>query len=86
MECLKNPGPDGFQAVFYKSQWSIVGQALYDMVKRIFQFPYVDKDLNETLITLIPKVEKVSKMKDFRPISLCNVSYKVITKLLAYHL
>lgn len=41
--------------------------------------------LNDTLKSLIPKVENV-KMKDFRPINLCNDSYKVITNIISQRL
>ncbi|KAF7815570.1 reverse transcriptase [Senna tora] len=44
------------------------------------------KDLNRTLITLIPKIDVPEKLKDFRPIGLCNVVYKVITKILVLRL
>lgn len=83
---LKAPGPDGIQVVFYQSQWSIVGPAVCHLVKNCFANPTMNSSINETLITLIPKVEAVVSMKDFRPIGLCNVSYKIITKLLARRL
>lgn len=38
--------------------------------------------LNATFIALIPKCEKPSSFNEFRPISLCNVVYKVITKVI----
>lgn len=37
-------------------------------------------------ITLIPKIDMVTSMKHFRPIGLCNVSYKTITKIISYRL
>ena len=42
--------------------------------------------LNRTVITLIPKVNQPSKMSEFRPISLCNVFYKIIAKTIANRL
>ncbi|XP_057760081.1 uncharacterized protein LOC130980412 [Arachis stenosperma] len=83
---LKAPGKDGMQAIFYQNKWDLIGTDLCQLVQKIFQNPQEVKDINETLITLIPKVEPVMNLKQMRPISLCNVSYKVITKILARRL
>lgn len=42
--------------------------------------------MNETLVVLIPKVPNPDSLKQFRPISICNVIYKIITKLIASRL
>jgi hypothetical protein len=42
--------------------------------------------LNATFLTLIPKEERVTNPKQFRPITLCNVIYKIITKVISLRL
>nr|KYP63874.1 Retrovirus-related Pol polyprotein LINE-1 [Cajanus cajan]KYP63887.1 Retrovirus-related Pol polyprotein LINE-1 [Cajanus cajan] len=86
MGSLKAPGPDGFQAIFYQTQWSTVGESLCQLIRDIQVEPSKVATLNHTLITLIPKVDNVSSLKQMRPISLCNVAYKVLTKALASRL
>lgn len=55
-------------------------------MQQVFQRPSLIDDINHTLLTLIPKVLEPSKPSDFRPIALCNVIYKVVTKVLANRL
>uniref|UniRef100_A0A6N2LZA0 Reverse transcriptase domain-containing protein n=1 Tax=Salix viminalis TaxID=40686 RepID=A0A6N2LZA0_SALVM len=69
----KAPGLDGYTSLFFKSAWSIIGD---DFCMAI----------NHSLISLIPKSAHASTPNDFRPISCCNVIYKVISKLLVNHL
>lgn len=83
---FKAPGPDGFQAIFFQNQWQVVGKTFCEMVQKIFEEPDRIVEVNGTLITLIPKKDMVTCMRDFRPISLCNVSYKTVTKIIAQKL
>lgn len=82
----KAPGPDGYQAVFYQSQWRTIGPSLCRMIKDMWDSPWKIKDINATYLALIPKTENVCNMKQLRPIGLCNVAYKVITKLISNRL
>jgi len=72
--------------MFYKSQWEVVGELFCNIIKGIFEDPIIIKEHNETFIALIPKVVCVENMNQFRPISLCNVSYKIVTNILSIRL
>ncbi|KAK2390980.1 hypothetical protein QL285_064484 [Trifolium repens] len=82
----KSPGPDGFNPAFYQKFWEICGDEVFAAVKDWLWRGYFPSSLNETNICLIPKGDNPVSMKDFRPISLCNVLYKVVSKLLANRL
>lgn len=43
-------------------------------------------ELNDANIALIPKCNDPTSMRDFRPIALCNVTYKIVGKVLANRL
>lgn len=64
----------------------MIGDDFCDLVQSIFEDPSRVRDINSTLMTLIPKKDVVSCMKDFLPISLCNVTYKTITKIIVQRL
>lgn len=79
----KAPGPDGMTATFYRQHWEVIKPGLLSYVKLFFEQSYLDPKVNETHIYLIPKTENPITIKDYRPISLANVAYKIISKILA---
>lgn len=83
---LKAPGPDGLHAVFYKRFWNMLGTDLVEEVLEAVNSSKIPEGWNSPTIVLIPKVENLEQVTQFRPISLCNVVYKVISKMLANHL
>ena len=60
-----------------------MGESVINAVLDYFNSGVMDPAINHTHIVLIPKIKSPEKMSDFRPISLCNVIYKIISKVLA---
>ncbi|KAL2230749.1 UNVERIFIED_CONTAM: hypothetical protein Sindi_1669300 [Sesamum indicum] len=82
----KAPGPDGYSSGFFKTAWPIIGQEVSSAVLDFFHTGRILKQINTTLLALIPKVHSPMNVGDFRPISCCNVLYKIIAKLLVQRL
>lgn len=83
---LKAPGPDGFPARFYERNWGVLKEDIVRVVKTFFLTGVMPSGVNNTAIVLIPKIEQPMEVKDFRPISLCNVLYKFVSKCLVNRL
>ena len=71
----KVSGLDGITALFYQKFWDILKKDLTRMVNEFLFDGTMVNGLNNANICLIPKKEKPNEMSQFRPISLCNVSY-----------
>lgn len=83
MAADKSPRPDGYTSEFFKAAWNIVGGDFIKAIQAFFDKGFLPKGINSTIMALIPKNNDAATMKDYRPISCCNVIYKVISKLLA---
>lgn len=81
----KAPGPDGFSAIFYQKLWNIVGVDITRATLKMLNDCHMG-GIGDTVICLIPKSSGAVKVDDFRPISLCNVTSKLISKVLANRL
>jgi hypothetical protein len=86
MAPLKAPEPDGLPADFFQNHWELMGDEVCLSIVDVLNSGLMPPSLNSTNIALIPKVKNPSSVTEFRPISLCNVLYKLISKVLANRL
>lgn len=82
----KAPGPDGFSASFFQTNWDVVAPAITKEIQNFFLNGSIPFAINETHFRLIPKISCPKSVSDYRPIALCTVYYKVISKLLSIRL
>ena len=86
MAPLKAPGPNGMPPLFYQSYWPDVGMEVTQVVLSYLNSGSILRSINHTFISLILKVKNPEKVTDFRPISLCNVIYKIVSKVITNRL
>ncbi|XP_059285024.1 uncharacterized protein LOC132038365 [Lycium ferocissimum] len=76
------PGPDGLSGCFYQTTWSIICNDLHRVIEAFFQGAKLPKLFTHTCLFMIPKIDHPQKFSNLRPISLCNVSSTLISKIL----
>ena len=86
MALLKSLGLDGMSHLFYQHYWNLVGDDVCQSVLNFLNNASLPEHLNHTFITLISKKKNLEYASEFRPISLCNVLYKIFSKVLANRL
>ena len=82
----KSPRPDGWTIEFYRGFFDLIGGDLLKVIEESRTNGRIRSPFNSTFITLIPKVNDHQSFDDFRPISLCNCIYKIISKIIAHRL
>ena len=82
MKPYKAPGIDGLHAGFFQRFWLVVGELVKSEIKEVFRSQKVPQFLNQTIVALSPKQAGPETVSHYRPISLCNTIYKVISKII----
>ena len=86
MEKGTAPRPDDFTVDFYQFFWDIVKEEVWEIVEESRRTRRILKAFNATFLTLIPKEQGENTPEKFRPISLCNVILKIVTKVIVNRL
>ncbi|KAH9723191.1 reverse transcriptase domain-containing protein [Citrus sinensis] len=79
----KAPRPDGLPTAFFQKHWKFVRNGMISTCLNVLNEQGNPSTLNHTFIALIPKIANPRKVSDYRPISLCNVIYRVVAKAIA---
>ena len=75
---LKAPGPNGFHALFFQTNWSNLGASIIQVIQEIFEQLSIPPSWGTTNLVLIPKLAHLEMITQFQPISLCNTLYKLV--------
>ena len=82
LKAFKALRPDGLHAGFFQRFWLTVGDSVKEEIRKVFLSRKILDYLNSTSIVLIPKIQCPESINNYRPISLCNSVYKIITKII----
>lgn len=83
---LKAPGPYGLNGLFYQKHWEVVQEDVCNVVTNFFLQGIFPSEINETVVSLIPKIPNPESISHLRPISCCNFIFKVISKIIVLRL
>ena len=79
----KTPGTDGLTVEFYKKFWNLLKSPLVNSLNRSYIEGQLSYSQRQAVITLIDKKKDRTLLKNWRPISLLNVDYKIASKTIA---
>ena len=79
----KSPSLDGFTVEFFLGFYDLIKKDILAVVQESRKSRKALGSMNSTFIALLPKKQKCEAFEDYRPISCCNMIYKMIAKIIA---
>ncbi|KAI3367340.1 hypothetical protein L3Q82_008155 [Scortum barcoo] len=86
MQARKAPGIDGLTVEFYKAFWDILAGDLLEVFNESLASGLLPLSCRRAVITLLPKKGNLQDIKNWRPVSLLCMDYKILSKVLANRL
>jgi len=83
---LKAQSPDGNHAIFFQRNWHILGLGIIHAIQEIFETATIPEDSGAINLILIPKINHLYMLTQFRLISLCNTLYKLVSRIILQRL
>ena len=81
-----SPGSDGLTPAFYDWAWEIIEEDFIEMINNCYLNGSMPASMREAIVTLIPKKGDKKLLKNWRPVSLLNVDYKILSKVITKRL
>ena len=82
----RSPGVDGLPAEFYQRFWTVLGRDFYDVVLECLQTGILPTSCRRAVLSLLPKKGDLGFLKNWRPVSLLCLDYKILSKCMANRL
>jgi len=79
-------GPDGFTTNFFHDFWELIKTEVGELVEESRSMHWLLPSLNATFLALVPKGDDPNMLEKYKLIALCNIIYKLISKVLANRL
>ena len=80
MNPMSAPGPDGLPVRFFQAFWPMVKDIILDLFSEFSRGTLDMSRLNYGIISLIPKVPGAADIRQFRPITVLNVIFRILAK------
>lgn len=86
MKLNKSPGLDGLPVEFYRVFWENICDLIIDVYNESFIYEELSDSMNMSVLTLIFKKGDICRLKNYRPISLSTIDYKILACTLAFRM